>query len=66
MKVYCKDCKYIIKPTGALYEPHPESICSRVYKMNYVIGQRDSKLCKIYNKKGCCILYEEKGIFSES
>ena len=55
--VFCKDCRFIIKPSGASYEPHPESLCSRAEKnMNYVTGEAMTPLCKYINN-GLCRMF---------
>jgi hypothetical protein len=54
-KVFCKDCQHIIKPSGALYEPHPESICNNSMVMDYVIGERKRIQCKAKNTVGICV-----------
>lgn len=53
---YCKDCIHIVKPAGALYEPHPESICMNpsFLTMNFVTGEYIGPLCKSINKDGKC------------
>jgi hypothetical protein len=50
----CKDCRYILKPSGALYEPHPESICTISLTINYVTGGEYYRQCKEVNIKGNC------------
>ena len=57
---YCKDCRNICKPSGAQYEPHPESICRRCETSNWVTGEHILGLCKNQNISGHCSLFEEK------
>ena len=57
---YCKDCKYICKPTGAPYEPHPESLCLAGGLTNYVTGENEHWLCKYQNSNGYCPLFAKK------
>jgi hypothetical protein len=58
---FCKDCEYILKPMGALYEPYPLSICScgPTSKMNYVTGEYGYQNCKDINGNGLCIFFKE-------
>lgn len=56
----CKDCKYICKPCGALYEPHPESICLATDVLDYVTGEKKHFLCKDQNQCGYCGFFEVK------
>jgi hypothetical protein len=60
--VFCKDCKHICKPSGALYEPHPESIClsKHTQHWNYVTGDREKGKCKDINCNGECLWFEKK------
>lgn len=60
--VICKDCKYICKPAGALYEPHPESTCLHPMTdhLNFVTGEKDRSLCKEINYNGDCEYWEGK------
>ena len=60
--VFCKDCKYICKPAGAPYFPHPLSICLCAInsKVNYVTGMSDHVDCKDINIDGNCRTFERK------
>jgi hypothetical protein len=62
---FCKNCKYILKPTGAYYTPHPLSICTFYKKNSYVTGEIESLLCKDINKDGKCDGYKEELIKAE-
>lgn len=55
-KIFCKDCKYICKPSGASYTPHPLSICmcEEYSILNYVTGEREHRDCKDININGEC------------
>jgi hypothetical protein len=55
---FCAKCRFIVKPTGAAYIPHPESVCSTEGKLNFVTGEKDWVLCKDRNKKGDCCWFE--------
>jgi len=59
---YCKDCKNICKPSGAIYEPHPESICISpgAIRPNFVTGEIGADQCKNINRGGKCKLFEQK------
>jgi hypothetical protein len=62
MIAYCKDCVFICKPCGALYEPHPESICMAADEINFVTGEMEHLLCEDVNIDGKCgFYYSEKG-----
>ncbi len=52
----CKDCLHIVKPSGALYQPHPNSICgdSRSLFVNFVTGEICHHLCTEININGSC------------
>jgi hypothetical protein len=56
----CAICHHIIKPSGAVYEPHPESICATEKIINFVIGEEVSVLCKERNSNGNCIWFERR------
>lgn len=60
--VYCRDCKHICKPAGALYEPHPDSIClsNETHHRDYVIGVRVASKCKEINDGGNCLWFEAR------
>ena len=59
-KVFCKDCIHIIKPAGAMYEPHPESIClsPNSIRPNFVTGKVGAAKCKDINPDGMCKFFE--------
>jgi hypothetical protein len=61
-EVYCKDCIYICKPSGATYAPHPESFCLTEQVPDYVTGELRMVLCKDRNgvMEGHCHLFEKK------
>lgn len=59
-KIFCKDCVYIIKPVGAMYYPHADSICLQSDVMNYVTGERGHEFCKVKNADGKCQFYRTK------
>ncbi len=59
--IYCKNCQFICKPTGAPFFPHPESICTGIKgKINWVTGDHEEVLCKDININGNCIFFKEK------
>lgn len=62
MIAYCKDCEFICKPSGALYEPHPESICLAADEVNFVTGKIEHLLCQDVNIKGKCRFYSERRV----
>jgi hypothetical protein len=59
--IFCKDCKYIRKPSGALYEPHSDSIClsKHTTQWDYVVGERKAGKCKEVNFDGQCLWFEK-------
>ena len=61
-KNYCCDCKFIGKPSGAPYEPHPGSIClcNQVATDNYVTKMKHTPLCKNINHDGICKYFQAK------
>lgn len=58
--VICKDCGKIIKPTGALYTPHPDSLCGdeRSQRLNFVTGEKYLSRCDEINFNGDCEWFE--------
>jgi hypothetical protein len=60
MTVYCKDCLHIVKPIGAVYEPHPDSICATTELINYVTSKPRHESCKYKNANGMCKDYKQK------
>ena len=62
VKIYCCDCKFIGKPSGAYYEPHPESIClcGQIKSDNYVTKAEHNPLCKDINHDGMCKHFQAK------
>lgn len=62
VKVFCKDCVHIIKPAGAMYTPHPESICLQSDVVDYVTDERRHELCKVKNVTGECPFHRMKGV----
>jgi len=54
--VFCKNCKYICKPSGALYSPHPQSLCLISEMIDFVTGKTYKALCKDINIHGKCVL----------
>jgi len=55
--IFCKDCKFIQKPTGAEYTPHPDSTCQISWQYHPVTEEKIYSLCKEVNKKFDCINY---------
>lgn len=62
---FCKDCKHILKPAGALYMPHPESICFASQVLDPVTGESRHLLCKDQNKDADCSLFKEVRFLKE-
>jgi len=62
VKIYCCDCKFIGKPSGAHFEPHPGSIClcNQVESDNYVTRVRHNPLCSNINHDGMCKYFQAK------
>ena len=62
VKIYCCDCEFIGKPSGAYYEPHPGSIClcNQVESDNYVTRVRHNPLCSNINHDGICKYFQAK------
>ena len=60
LRVFCKDCINICKPSGAPYEPHPKSICLAGGTINYITGETEHWLCKYQNSEGLCQYYTVK------
>lgn len=60
IKIYCKDCRNICKPSGAWYEPHPESICKNKLMINFVTRELSYPQCKNINTNGKCKNFKEK------
>ena len=58
--IYCKNCRYILKPTGAMYEPHPDSLCTSKIVVNFVSANPGHPLCRDINTNGNCEWYKEK------
>jgi hypothetical protein len=56
----CKDCHFICKPAGSMYEPHPESIClsPKAMRTNFVTGAFYQAKCKDINLTGECSLFQ--------
>ena len=56
----CKDCRFICKPAGSMYEPHPESICTSLESMktDFVTGGFYPAKCKDINLTGECPLFQ--------
>jgi len=67
MSIFCKDCEYICKPAGALYEPHPDSICLNQYtgELNYVTGELEPELCKFINSSEGCTYFMNRLVVKE-
>ena len=66
MTVFCRDCKYQLRPSGALYKNHPNSLCTgskglTYQQMNFVTGELETPLCKSKNKDGHCPDFTPKG-----
>ena len=57
---YCCDCRFIRKPAGAPYIPHPESIClcDTVKTSHFVTNTLYNPLCKDVNHGGLCQYFE--------
>jgi hypothetical protein len=62
MKIFCKDCVHIVKPSGATYYPHPESLCLQSDVIDYVTGVRKHEFCKVKNTDGECPFHRAKGV----
>ena len=62
-KIFCEDCKYICKPVGALYIPHPWSIClfPEIKEVGYVVRNKNKPACKTINVDGLCKYWKAKG-----
>jgi hypothetical protein len=56
----CAECIYIVKPSGAIYEPHRESLCSTERAFDWVTGGKYMIQCKDRNKDGYCIWFKVK------
>lgn len=56
----CANCRFMLKPSGAEYTPHPESICTVEWAFNFVTGEKYHPLCKDGNKSGNCFFFKRK------
>lgn len=60
---FCEDCRFIIKPTGAPYIPHPDSICGTRYikSKGFVVRELEKEHCKDVNTDGMCPYFKRLG-----
>lgn len=58
--VFCKNCAHVCKPTGAMYEPHQDSICLANKLVSFVTGDSFSIPCKEINMDGKCIYFKRR------
>lgn len=58
MPMFCRDCIYQLKPMGAEYKNHPESLCKRTPQTNFVTGEVHLKKCKDVNTQGSCFYWK--------
>jgi len=60
MTVFCRDCKYMLKPTGGI-DNDPNALCLYAPRMNWVTGEKELTPCKDVNLDGECPSFTPKG-----
>jgi hypothetical protein len=56
----CGDCLNILKPPDAVYEPHPDSLCKKGRRIDFVTGERNHCRCDEVNTDGMCNMFKER------
>ncbi|MFW9872523.1 MAG: hypothetical protein ACFFG0_05420 [Candidatus Thorarchaeota archaeon] len=52
--LFCRDCIYQLKPSGAIDKNHPEALCKKNSQLDYVTGENNLIKCKLVNINGLC------------